>query len=497
MHDVQFDGAFAELASAHGEFRSAVIGRKLSLAEIYATAGRLEGAYARAGYVLVRVTIPPQRLDDGGVLRILVIDGTIGAIDDTGVPKSARGFVSARLQPLVGQPHLRLAEIDRRLTLAGSAAGLTLRSALKAGARPGSSDLVVEGKAIRVNASLSLDNSLPASLGGHMLVANAALNDLAGLGEQFSFTLGTSGDPRDFGTFSAPYTLVGAGLVLPFGHKGLTLTAGYLHSRTLEDTGTNYLDALGHFTRLGVGLGAALVAGHDQNLSVALEADRTRQSVTLPVFALTLNDDDYISARLSLRGWRRLASGGSLSGSVRLTQGLARLETAVPVPPSPSGPPTHYTKLDGRFTWKAALDQATSLTLTARGQTSFGKPMFVSEKITLAAPDGISAARPGELSVDQGLVLRDELARTVTVKSSVGLLAVSPYVFVSTGFGWTENAAQSMRSFAVQALGMGLQLGWQGARTRAGIVVEYGHCACAAGRGTDDDRLNISVNLGF
>ena len=92
--------------------------------------------HARAGYVLVRVTVPPQELRDHGSLRIVVVDGFIERIEANAVPDRVRALVVERIAALVGRRHITLDEIERWLLTAGDVPGLWLRSTLVAVRRP-------------------------------------------------------------------------------------------------------------------------------------------------------------------------------------------------------------------------------------------------------------------------------------------------------------------------------------------------------------------------
>jgi POTRA domain, ShlB-type len=48
--------------------------------------GQARGAYARAGYVLARVSVPDQKLNDHGVLRIVVVDGFVEKVEVDNAP---------------------------------------------------------------------------------------------------------------------------------------------------------------------------------------------------------------------------------------------------------------------------------------------------------------------------------------------------------------------------------------------------------------------------
>ena len=70
-----------ELAQQGSVIRAKLVGQRVSGAQIFAAARELEAAYAKAGYVLVRVILPPQQLIDGAELHLAVIDGYIERID--------------------------------------------------------------------------------------------------------------------------------------------------------------------------------------------------------------------------------------------------------------------------------------------------------------------------------------------------------------------------------------------------------------------------------
>jgi len=172
--DVELDGAFPELAAANEALVTRLRNHALSVAQIYAAASELERVYTDAGYVLVRVVVPPQNLVDRGQLRLSVIDGYLEGVDVSGVPDKARAAVADRMIGLVGARHLRLAEIERALLVAGDIPGLKLKSTLMRGGREGGARLVLEGEHRLVTASIGSDNRLPSSLAGGAMPSSEA-----------------------------------------------------------------------------------------------------------------------------------------------------------------------------------------------------------------------------------------------------------------------------------------------------------------------------------
>ena len=135
LRGVALEGAFADMAEANAQVSRTIAGKRLTIAQIYQSAQTLETAYAQAGYILVRVALPPQSLRDGGSLRLIIVDGFIEAVDVKGVPERVRGVVLARAKGLIGKRRIKLGEIERRLLIAGDAPGLRLRSTMRAAAR--------------------------------------------------------------------------------------------------------------------------------------------------------------------------------------------------------------------------------------------------------------------------------------------------------------------------------------------------------------------------
>lgn len=77
LGDVTVEGSFPEVKPDVDAITARLRSRRVTLAEIYEAASAIEQAHARAGYVLARVSVPPQDLSDGNPLRIVVTDGFV------------------------------------------------------------------------------------------------------------------------------------------------------------------------------------------------------------------------------------------------------------------------------------------------------------------------------------------------------------------------------------------------------------------------------------
>jgi len=84
--DVDVVDGFPELREATDVLVAPLRAQRVSAAELYQLAAAIEELYRQEGYLLVRVTLPPQSVGDGETLKLQVIDGFIESIDLDGVP---------------------------------------------------------------------------------------------------------------------------------------------------------------------------------------------------------------------------------------------------------------------------------------------------------------------------------------------------------------------------------------------------------------------------
>ncbi|MCD2511827.1 POTRA domain-containing protein [Comamonas endophytica] len=99
--EIELINGFAELASASRALIAPLLDQRLSVADFYKLAEAIEQLYRDAGYALVRVTAPPQQLNDGGTLRLMVVDGFIERVELANIPESIRPGGSTAPTPAI------------------------------------------------------------------------------------------------------------------------------------------------------------------------------------------------------------------------------------------------------------------------------------------------------------------------------------------------------------------------------------------------------------
>ncbi len=463
LSDVVVDGGFPELQDKTAALMAPIRGKHVTVADIYVAANALEQAYAAEGYILARVVVPPQKLNNGGVLRLVVVDGFIEAVDVKGVAQSQQALVAARLASLVGRRHVKIADIERRLLLAAQVPGITISSTLSRGATPGGALLVLEGTYNAVSGAFGFDNYLPNSLGRSELNGSIALNSVLGFGEQLYGSATTGYNIGQAFSGASPIQVLGGGFSLPIGVDGLTINPEYTNSitRPLPEAGTPV--SSGYFQRFDLRLGYPVILTRAQILTVQAAYEWDDEYLVPLGFGSDLYWDNYSVARLQAEDRLQLPIGALADVILAYSQGLGGREapqTAAAVPLSQQGASPTFSKLALNARWSQPLPAEFQATLIGRAQTSFGKPLFIAEQFLLDGPNALSGFPLGTFSVDEGATLRGELSRPFPIAFPAVQATVAPYVFAAGGRGRIDDPTAAQQAIVdAGSLGVGFHTG--------------------------------------
>jgi hemolysin activation/secretion protein len=502
---VEIKGTFIELDTETRALARTVEGHRVTVAQVYEFANALEQAYARAGYILVRVTVPQQKLNDHGRLLIVIVDGFVEKVQVDNVPDFVRTLVSARMASLVGRRHIKLGEIERRLLVAGDVPGLRLKSTLARGKTIGGTLLVLEGTHRLVTGTAGIDNRLPSSLGTWSYGTSVALNSAFGFGEQFYVSAQSSGDPARIFDSTSPFRVLGAGAVLPLGTDGWILNPEYTNSRSQPLPVIGALANIGQFERFALRTSYPLIRTRTTTLSLNGAFEYISQSVALPLFSTDLNRDRYGVLRIGaayetgLPWWSAaLQTSGTFSQGTGGRDSADALASGVPLSRQGASPDFSKATFDARVS--QPLPNEFRLDFIGRAQTSFGNPMLVSEQFSLDGPQAISAYPSGTLNVDEGGTLRAELSRPFAFTGTAVPVVLSPYGFGSFGIGQLlEPTIVELAVVRAAAVGAGVRSGidvpggYQGVTLGLEVARQFSNLPTLP----QAWRVNVSMSLRF
>jgi len=506
LADVSVEGGFEELAAATEALVAPLKGATVKGTAIYQLAADIEALYAQAGYPLVRVVLPPQSLADGGTLRLTVVDGFVESLDLAAVPGRLRRPIETLLKPLVGQPHLRMATLERRLTLVGAVPGAKVATTLARGDQPGGVKLVLKAQYDPFSGQISADNRLGDSFDNWQLNTQVAVNSPFGRGEQVY--LYVSGEPDYTRAFrdEAPRRVIGGGVIWPIGSNGMTVSPEFTHSDTQPVAGPGSLPTRGLFDRYSLKLAYPLVRNRAQALNINLSFEYAKQTLDTPLFSLRLNEDRLNVLRLGADWNGSLPWGASLYVSNTLSQGVTWLNarTAAEAAASPYGfsrfgaDPT-FTKAEATVSYGQAIGPKTSLQLTLRSQAALSGVLPSTELFSLDGAQGVSSLTAGAVGADAGTSLRVEGVRQVAWR--VGSWEGRGAAYVFSAFGHARYKPAAFLGEIERAYGWGgglrLQPGPVGKVRLPTLDLELARLGSDSLFVRDETRFTVSTGYGF
>jgi hemolysin activation/secretion protein len=494
---IAVDDGFAEFAAQTQPLLPPYTGHRIAVAEFYKLASAIEAIYQKAGYPLVRVAVPPQKIADGGTLHLTVLDGFLERVDARAVPASTRAKVVEAMQSLVGRRHLTSATLERALTLAGRLPGVTLRSALGAGQQTGGAVLTLEGTFSADAASVEADNRLTGSLGPWETTIQLRLNQPSLRGEQFYGYVSSGPDwSKTLIQDVAVRRVIGGGVLIPLGTDGLQLDPEYTWSDTKPRVPRGALPTESQFERFTIRLSYPLILDHSQELTLTATAEATNQSNAAPDFSYTFTQDRLRVGRLAL-DWSGDVPSGHLHVSAAGSQGSGGFGARTWTDVHNSYVGFSRTNMDPTFTTLAlslTLNQPLPLqfqsALTVRGQAAEGV-LPSSELFSLDGEDALSTYTSGAISDDGGYSVREELARPFNLMSGDKPLALAPYVFGAFGKTTTKLPTAQTPGFSA-AYGVGVRV----SRDILTLSAEYGRRQ-ARPAAMDGNQLFLKAQVQF
>ena len=434
------EGEFDEFVAVRRELAAPLVGRRVTVADVFTFATKLQAAYVGAGYLLARVVVAPQELNEQARVKIQVIDGFIERLEVEALPVPVRGRVAAVLQPLLYKRHLLQRELERRLLIASDTPGLDLRTTFAAGKEIGGSVLILAGPYRAITASAYIDNAMPRVYGTTQTVALLGFNSVLGLGEQISVS--ATGLPvRNFGTEFPTRRFVQAAFAMPLGIDGLKFFAATTDGRTTPVVPPEAATQ-GVFRQTNVVLGYDAVKLRDFQLTLSGRLDLTYERINSIVFnpPISLSLDQVRPVRASIDGnWRLRDTDTNIVFGATVSRGLNALgartsgDASPELPLSRQGADAVFTKLNVGLGILQNLPSSFFVATTAYAQSSFNKPLLTSEQFDITGPKALSGFTAGALPGNSAWVARTEVGHVIQLPIETGGLNVTRYIFGATG----------------------------------------------------------------
>lgn len=270
-------------------------GRRLTLGQLQALAGRITALYRRRGYLLARAYVPAQTVRNGEV-TLAVLEARYGKVTLDNSSTTSDRPLKATLSALQSGAPVSEAALDRTLLLLSDIPGVVVSSTIRPGTATGTSDLLVDATSgPRYSGSLAVDDYGNRYTSRPRGSATLNINSLAGEGDRLGIDVLTSGSGMSYGQLRYQYLLDGEGTTVG-------ASASYLHYElegdltSLQAHGTAQVDS--------VNVAQPIIRGTAGNLYAQLELDHKQLHDDIDVAAIR-GDRRINDAALVLAGDRR------------------------------------------------------------------------------------------------------------------------------------------------------------------------------------------------
>jgi hemolysin activation/secretion protein len=431
-----------------------LIGKRVSLAAVYALAQQITSKYGNDGYVLSRAVVPPQQLDPkGAIVQIEVVEGYIDKVEWPKQLSRYRDFFTDYAAKITAQQPVNIRTIERYLLLAGDLPGLKFKTSLRPSKNNrGAATLVVEVTEKRVDVSAQLDNRGTPARGPIEYLGSATINNPFGQHDALTFTYAGAIPFQELNYAAFGYKKV-------LNSEGLTFFADA--SDAWGTPGTVPLEILQYRT-LGpygdVGLSYPVVRSREKNLKLS------------GLFYGSDNDSDVLGAIFNedrLRGFRGKVDADFADASqavnqfnITVSQGIEGLGSTTNGNPLASRlvGRVDYDKIEMTASRTAPLVDKFSAYLSVYGQYA-GTPLLVPEQCAFGGRYFGRAFDPSQLIGDSCLEGIGELRYDITQPRFANTAQL--YAFTDFGELYTRDAAPGTpQNQQAASIGAGIRLNW-------------------------------------
>lgn len=451
--DIRIAGTKTLPASQFRPLYQDLIGKEISLSNIFDVADGIEKAYRDAGYLLVRAYVPPQHVSDG-IFTIDVVEGFVENTSVQGADSETQRIVKSYLTPVLHERPLRLATIERALLMSNDLPGVAATGVLRPSAGvPGASDLVVTITQPEMTASLSATNRGSHFSGIWTVTGNAEYNGIFG------------GDELDAALTIAPHAIQ------------QQISGQMRYRKALGDDGLvgSVIGAVSHGAPSGSIAGAQIrtdswavgprlsypfIRTRDETFS--FDGGFTVQEAKVQILGAPVSHDNWrvLDAGLTYSSKDFLA--GDFASSVDVAQGLPIFGASSNHSPQLSlYGRSVFTKATGlaRYTNTSLLPDQFSFAITATGQYA-ANPLITGEQILFGGTQIGRGYDPGAITGDSGIGGSFEL-RYDTRYPDWDIRDIQPYAFFDAAKVWNRarppSAGIPLGDFSVDSTGIGIR----------------------------------------
>lgn len=432
-----------------------LIGKEITIVDLFNLREDLVSAYRKKGYILVKVVIPQQSFDmKNARIKFTIIEGFVENIEIKGdANPRAKALLRRYAEQVKKSKPLKLKAMERYALLSNDLPGLDVNYVLSPSkSTQGGADLVVNTKVDKkIVGQIGYNNFGTVFIGPQQLFGSLVFNMPAGLIDQFSlYALGTTDISRlQFLQLSNNHR---------FGPYGTSFDVFASRTRTFPGARLRDLDIRGYSSNVSLSIKHPILRTRTKNLYGNLYFDLLDNESRSKAFALQIYKDHIRSVRAALFYDEVRWKGVNLI-SLRVSHGLnalgARLDSTRDIPLSRPNGRADYFKLDGDLTRTQYISEHFSYYGALHWQTAF-HPLLTAEQIGFGGPIFGRGYENSEILGDSGVSVANEI-RILTRPSLKMIKTLMYFGFYDAGVVWNDDRNNFPRRLSRKSIGLGLR----------------------------------------
>jgi hemolysin activation/secretion protein len=405
---------------------SGLLGKEVTLTEIYGVAEMLTARYRNDGYILSQVIVPAQS-SEGGAMRLQAIEGYIAGVRIEGGSASMNARVRRYAERVRAVRPITAHALERSVLLVNDIPGMQARAVLAPSTTAGASDLVLEISQRRVAYGFNTDTRGSRAQGRQRVFGNLEAYALPAGGSSLALNAVTTGD-RELGYVAASYDL----LIGTYG-TSVGVTGSYVDS-VPQELAIVPLELKTKSQTFSVNLSQTIMRSRSRNLYARAALNGFNSDST--VFGVRDTSERLRAVRVGLTFDASDGYGGVNLADFEYSHGLSGLGSTA------NGDP-FLSRATGRVDFQKttlyvarfqSLPANFSVAVAASGQYAF-TDLLSAELFSVGGEQFGRGYDFSEVLNDHGAAGKIDLRYTRIWKS----MALSPYAFVDYGQVWQRT----------------------------------------------------------
>lgn len=423
---------------------------------LLALAEEMQTTYRDLGYILVRVIVPPQKIDPKkGVVTFEVIEGQIQKVIFTGDnPRAAKNQLLRYAEAIEAENPITYKTLDRFLNLANNLPGISVQATLVPDKTVlGASDLMINVTELNQSAFLSFNNHQTPYIGPGQALVGGAIYDIFGADSLSVSGAKSTNVFKELGYITGSYDLV-------TGLYATEINPVFSATQTRPGGALAVLDMLGNSTKYTLNVNQPLLVSSTQNVTFNSSLYHLNSNNRIfngnPTLGFQAYNDD-ITALTAGATYKGIFWGTQNNMDAYTTIGLPILGTPANLNnPSRVNGRTKFILFDFDTSSIHYLTQKISFNLATTGQIT-PNPLLTEEQLGYGGMTYGQAYTPYIISGDNGFMGSLALRYDITPMGIFNLL--QPEVFYDAGMVANNAALTGTISGASgQSAGLGFNM---------------------------------------